>query len=138
MRIRSFLAFVISLCLTFAFVPLKSYAFSERGNAQFTDVVNTGKANDCPTLDSSLVGSISLGNGDSLKGICMHPTEVFVKVPSTKRKAAEFVPSKIISPRNNTTVTEIYGNVDSGKFTEKGGIDFQPVSYTHLTLPTKA
>ena len=91
MRIRSFLAFVISLCITFAFIPVKSFAFSERGNAQFTDVVNTGKANDCPTLDSSLVGSISLGNGDSLKGICMHPTEVYVKVPGTKRQAAEFV-----------------------------------------------
>ena len=61
MRIRSFLAFVISFCLTFAFVQDKTYAFSERGNAQFTDVVNTGKANDCPSLDSSLIGSISLG-----------------------------------------------------------------------------
>ena len=106
MRIRSFLAFVISLCLTFAFVPDKTYAFSERGNAQFTDVVNTGKANDCPSLDSSLVGSISLDNGDSLKGICMHPTEVYVKVPGSKRKEAEFVATKIT------------------------------VSYTHLTLPT--
>ena len=41
MRIRSFLAFVISICITFAFVPVKTFAFSERGNAQFTDVVNT-------------------------------------------------------------------------------------------------
>ena len=137
MRIRSLLAFVISLCITFAFVPNTTYAFSERGNAQFTDVVNTGKANDCPSLDSSLVGSISLDNGDSLKGICMHPTEVYVKVPGSKRKEAEFVATKIISPRNNTTVTEVYGDIDSGTFTEKGGIDFQSVSYTHLTLPTK-
>ena len=76
MRIRSFLALIITFCLTFAIVPGKTYAFSERGNAQFTDVVNTGKANDCPSLDSSLTGAISLGNGDSLKGICMHPTEV--------------------------------------------------------------
>ncbi len=38
------------------------------------DVVNTGKANDCPALDSSLDGSISISNGDSLKGICLHPT----------------------------------------------------------------
>ena len=54
----------------------------------------------------------------------MHPTEVYVKVPGTKRKAAEFVSTKIISPRNNTTVTEVYGDI--------------AVSYTHLTLPTKA
>ena len=128
MRIRSFLALVISFCLTLAFVPLRTYAFSERGNAQFTDVVNTGKANDCPELDSSLDGSISISNGDSLKGICMHPTEVYVKVPGSKRKKADFVSTKIISPRNNTTVTEVYGDIDSGKFTEKGGIDFQLIT----------
>ncbi|MBK16466.1 MAG: Photosystem II manganese-stabilizing polypeptide [Prochlorococcus sp. SP3034] len=128
MRIRSFLALVITFCLTLGFVPEKTFAFSERGNAQFTDVVNTGKANDCPEIDSSLTGTISLSNGDSLKGICMHPTEVYVKVPAAKRQKAEFVSTKIISPRNNTTVTEVYGDIDSGKFTEKGGIDFQLIT----------
>ena len=106
MRIRSFLALVITFCLTLGFIPAKTYAFSERGNAQFTDVVNTGKANDCPEIDSSSIGSISLSNGDSLKGICMHPTEVYVKVPGSKRQKSEFLSTKIISPRNNTTVTE--------------------------------
>ena len=128
MRIRSFLALVITFCLTLGFIPAKTYAFSERGNAQFTDVVNTGKANDCPEIDSSLIGSISLSNGDSLKGICMHPTEVYVKVPGSKRQKSEFLSTKIISPRNNTTVTEVYGDIDSGKFTEKGGIDFQLIT----------
>ena len=128
MRIRSFLALVITFCLTLGFIPAKTYAFSERGNAQFTDVVNTGKANDCPEIDSSSIGSISLSNGDSLKGICMHPTEVYVKVPGSKRQKSEFLSTKIISPRNNTTVTEVYGEIDSGKFTEKGGIDFQLIT----------
>ena len=128
MRIRSFLALVITFCLTLGFIPAKTYAFSERGNAQFTDVVNTGKANDCPEIDSSSIGSISLSNGDSLKGICMHPTEVYVKVPGSKRQKSEFLATKIISPRNNTTVTEVYGDIDSGKFTEKGGIDFQLIT----------
>ena len=45
-----------------------------------------------------------------------------------KRKKAEFVATKIISPRNNTTVTEVYGDVESGTFTEKGGIDFQLIT----------
>ena len=128
MRIRSFLALVITFCLTLGFIPAKTYAFSERGNAQFTDVVNTGKANDCPEIDESSIGSISLSNGDSLKGICMHPTEVYVKVPGSKRQKSEFLSTKIISPRNNTTVTEVYGDIDSGKFTEKGGIDFQLIT----------
>tara|TARA_B100000073_G_C23731327_1_gene570900 strand:+ start:1045 stop:1839 length:795 start_codon:yes stop_codon:yes gene_type:complete len=128
MRIRSFLSLIITFCLTLGFIPAQTFAFSERGNAQFTDVVNTGKANDCPELDSSLSGSISLSNGDTLKGICMHPTEVYVKVPGTKRQKAEFVSTKIISPRNNTTVTEVYGDIDSGTFSEKGGIDFQLIT----------
>jgi len=128
MRIRSFLALVITFCLTLGFIPAKTSAFSERGNAQFTDVVNTGKANDCPEIDSSLTGTISISNGDSLKGICMHPTEVYVKVPGSKRQKSEFLSTKIISPRNNTTVTEVYGDIDSGKFTEKGGIDFQLIT----------
>ena len=58
----------------------------------------------------------------------MHPTEVYVKVPGSKRKKADFVSTKIISPRNNTTVTEVYGDIDSGKFTEKGGIDFSLIT----------
>ena len=128
MRIRSFLALVITFCLTLGFVPEQTYAFSERGNAKFTDVVNTGKANDCPEIDSSLAGTISLSNGDALKGICMHPTEVYVKVAGAKRQKADFVSTKIISPRNNTTVTEVYGDIDSGKFTEKGGIDFSLIT----------
>tara|TARA_Y100001970_G_C14259269_1_gene878386 strand:+ start:13368 stop:14135 length:768 start_codon:yes stop_codon:yes gene_type:complete len=119
---------MLAVTLTFALPPKATNAFVERGNAKFTDIVNTGKANDCPVLDTDLSGKINLGNGDSLKGICMHPTEVYVKLPGTKRQKAGFVESKIISPRNNTTVDQVYGEVNSGEFKESGGIDFQLIT----------
>ncbi len=54
----------------------------------------------------------------------MHPTEVFVKVAATRRKQAEFVPAKIISPSNNTSIAEVYGDLSGSTFTAKGGFDF--------------
>ncbi len=59
----------------------------------------------------------------------MQPTEVLVKVEGTKRKQAAFVPSKIISPSNNTTIEQVYGDISSsGTFTQQGGIDFQLIT----------
>ncbi len=126
MRFRPLLALVLAFCLTFIAAPNGANASGERGNSRFADVVNTGKANDCPTVSGSSEGSISLDGG--LKDICMHPTEVYVKLAGNKRQTADFVPAKIISPRNNTTVEQVYGDLSGGKFTEQGGIDFQLIT----------
>ncbi len=128
MRFRPLLALVLAFCITFIAAPSSAYADfvlgSERGNSQFGETVNTGKANLCPTVAPGSSGSISLGKGGGLKDICMHPTEVFVKIAGSKRKKAEFAPAKIITPSNNTSVDQIYGDVSGDTFTEKGGIDF--------------
>ncbi len=133
MRFRPLLALVLAFCLTFVAAPSRVSADfvlgSERGNSTFSDIVNTGKANDCPAIPAGLSGSISLGSGDSLKDICLHPTEIFVKVPGNRRQKADFAPSKIISPIHNTTIEQVYGDVSgSGTFTESGGIDFQLIT----------
>ncbi len=129
MPFRPLLALVLAFCLTFVAAPSSVSASGERGNSTFTDVVNTGKANDCPSIAEGSQGSISIGSGDTLNDICLHPTKVLVKVEKAKRQKAEFVPSKIISPSNNTTVEQIYGDISgSGNFTEKGGIDFQLIT----------
>ena len=123
MRFRPLLALVLAFCLTFIAAPSSVSASGERGNARFADVVNTGKANDCPTISAGSQGSISIDGG--LTDICMHPSEVYVKVARSKRAKADFVPAKIISPRNNTTVEQVYGDVSGSTFKEEGGIDFQ-------------
>ena len=126
MPFRPLLALVLAFCLTFIAAPSSvSAAFvlgNERGNAQFADTVNTGQAGACSTLPAGSSGSISADG--SIKDLCLQPTEVAVKIATKKRGTAEFVPAKIISPRFNTSIGEVYGDLSGGKFTEKGGLDF--------------
>ncbi len=133
MLFRPFLALVLAFCLTFLAAPSSVSAEfvlgNERGNATYGDIVNTGKANDCPTIANGSNGSIGIGSGDTLNDICLQPTEIFVKVEGNRRQKAGFVPTKIISPIHNTTVEQVYGDISgTGTFTEKGGIDFQLIT----------
>ena len=130
MRFRPLLALMLAFCLTFVAAPSSvSAAFvkgPERGNANFADVVNTGKAGECTTLPAGSSGSISVDG--NFKGLCLQPTEISVKLSGNKRKTADFVPAKIISPRFNTSLDQVYGDLSGGKFTEKGGIDFSLIT----------
>ncbi len=130
MRLRPLLAMVLAFCLTFAAAPSSvSAAFvlgGERGNAKFGDVVNTGQAGECSTLPAGSSGSISV-DGD-FKDLCLQPTEIFVKIAGNKRQKADFVAAKIISPRFNSSIDQVYGDLSGGKFTEKGGIDFSLIT----------
>jgi len=130
MRFRPLLALVLAFCLTFAAAPSSvSAAFvkgPERGNARFGNVVNTGQAGECTILPAGSTGSVSADG--QFKSLCLQPSEVFVKLPGTKRKKADFAPAKIISPRFNTSLDEVYGDLSGGKFTEKGGIDFSLIT----------
>jgi len=130
MRFRPLLALVLAFCLTFAAAPTSvSAAFvkgPERGNARFGNVVNTGKAGECTTLPANATDSINADG--NFKSLCLQPTEVFVKLPGSKRKQSDFAPAKIISPRFNTSIDEVYGDLSGGKFTEKGGLDFSLIT----------
>ncbi len=126
MRFRPLLALMLAFCLTFAAAPSSvSAAFvlgDERGNSQFAGVVNTGAAGECATLPADAQGSINTDG--KFKNLCLQPTEFFVKLAATRRQKADFVPAKIISPRYNSSIDEVYGDLSGGKFTAKGGIDF--------------
>ena len=130
MRLRPLLALVLAFCLTFAAAPNSvSAAFvkgPERGNADFGGVVNTGKAGECSTLPAGSSGSLSVDG--SFKSLCLQPTEIFVKLSTNRRQKADFIPAKIISPRFNSSVDEVYGDFSGGKFSEKGGIDFSLIT----------
>ncbi len=126
MPLRPLLALVLAFCLTFITAPSSaSAAFvlgNERGNSDFGDIVNSGQANNCPVIKSGSEGSI---NADGkFSDLCLQPTEIFVKVAGSKRRQAEFVPAKIISPATNTSIDQVYGDLSGGKFAAQGGIDF--------------
>jgi photosystem II oxygen-evolving enhancer protein 1 len=100
----------------------------------YEDIVNTGRANDCPTLSDAARGRIPLDPGGryQLREICMHPAQVFVKgEPLNKRQEARFVEGRILT-RYTSSLDEVYGDLEVGAdkltFKEKGGIDFQPIT----------
>ena len=134
MSIRPLLALVLAFCLTVVTACSGGADAVERSNITYDDIRNTGKANDCPVLTDSARGSISLtpGSAYELKGICMHPSRVFVKgEPANKRQEAQFVEGKILT-RFTSSLDEVYGDLvvssDGLSFTEQGGIDFQPIT----------
>ncbi len=130
MRFRPLLAMVLAFCLTFIAAPRStSAAFvlgGERGNSRFADVVNTGQAGECAILPAGSSGSINVDG--NFKELCLQPTDISVKLAGNKRQKADFVPTKIISPRFNTSLDQVYGDLSGGKFTEKGGIDFSLIT----------
>jgi photosystem II oxygen-evolving enhancer protein 1 len=134
MRFRPLLALVLALCLTLVTACGGGAKAVDRANVTYEDIVNTGKANDCPTLPDSARGSISLDPSAryQLREICMHPSQVFVKgEPANKRQEAQFVAGKILT-RYTSSLDQVYGDlsIDADKLTfkELGGIDFQPVT----------
>jgi photosystem II oxygen-evolving enhancer protein 1 len=134
MRFRPLLALVLALCLTLVTACGGGAKAVERANVTYDDIVNTGKANDCPSLPDSARGSIPLDPSASyqLREICLHPSEVFVKgEPANKRQEAQFVAGKILT-RYTSSLDQVYGDlsIDGDKLTfkELGGIDFQPIT----------
>lgn len=134
MRFRPLLALVLALCLTLVTACGGGASAVERANVTYDDIVNTGKANDCPTLPDSARGSIPLDPSSryQLREICLHPSEVFVKgEPANKRQEAQFVAGKILT-RYTSSLDQVYGDLsidgDTLTFKELGGIDFQPIT----------
>ena len=122
MRFRPLLALVLAFCLTFVAAPSTVSASGERGNSRFADVVNTGQANKCKSLSSESTGSINVDG--KFKGLCLQPSDFAVKLAAKRGQKAEFVPAKIISPRFNSSIDEVYGDLSGGKISAKGGFDF--------------
>ena len=134
MRFRPLLAIALALCLTLVTACGGGAEAKNRSNVTYDDIVNTGRANDCPTLSDAARGTIPLDPSTSyqLREICMHPSQVYVKgEPQNKRQEARFVEGRILT-RYTSSLDQIYGDLkvgdDSLTFTELGGIDFQPVT----------
>lgn len=134
MRFRPLLALVLALCLTLVTACSGGAKAVDRANVTYDDIVNTGRANDCPSLPDSARGTIPLEAGSryQLRELCLHPAEVYVKgEPANKRQEAQFVPGKILT-RYTSSLDQVYGDLtvqgDKLQFQEQGGIDFQIVT----------
>ena len=100
MRFRPLLAIVLAFCLTLVTACSGGARAVDRSSLTYDQIVNTGRANDCPTLPDTARGTIPLDPSSTyqLKEICLHPSEVFVKgEPTNKRQEAQFVAGKILT-----------------------------------------
>lgn len=138
MRFRALIVALLGLCLGL----LASCGEGPSSSSElltYKDIVNTGLANNCPTLPENARGAIPLDSSQSysITDLCMQPTEYFVEEePSNKREKPEFVPSKVLT-RKTSSLTQVSGplqiNSDGSlTFVEKEGIDFQA---TTVMLP---
>ena len=107
---------MLALCLAFFTTACSGDSDSVQragSNVTYDDIRNTGKANDCPTISDSARGSIPLtvGGQYELRGICMHPVQVYAKEePANIRQEAEFVEGKILT-RFTSSLDEVFGDL---------------------------
>jgi len=134
MKYRALIVVFLAFCLSVLTACAESPAMSQE-DLTYEQIRNTGLANNCPTLEATVRGSIPLESGQSyrLTDLCLQPTTYFVKEePANKRAKAEYLPSKVMT-RRTSTITAVDGslklNADgSVTFTEDDGIDFQAIT----------
>ncbi len=137
MRYRALITALVAVCLSVL------TACSEGPSAgsdllTYDQIVGTGLANNCPQLQETSRGAISIDSSKSyrLKDLCLQPTEYLVKEESSKRRESAFVPGKPLT-RYTTTIDQVEGSLSIGSdgsltFNEEDGLDFQP---TTVLLP---
>ncbi len=108
---------------------------TSRDQLTYDQIVNTGLANVCPTLEETTRGTISIEPGTTYEvySLCMEPQDYYVKEePSNKRQNPEFVKGKVLT-RNTSSLDQVRGTLTADEqgvltFTEEGGIDFQAIT----------
>ena len=134
MRFRPLVAAVLALCLIFVTACGGDAKARTRAGLTYDEILNTGLANDCFTVDESARGVIPLDPEASYQftNVCLHPSSVQVLVePVNKRQAPRFVDGKILT-RYTSSLDEVFGDLtvadDQVTFSEKGGMDFQLIT----------
>jgi photosystem II oxygen-evolving enhancer protein 1 len=141
MRYRAIVATFLALCLSVLITTAPASAAEpppSTAGMTYDDVRNTGLANNCPTLEATVRGSIPLDGGKRYKlvDLCIQPSNFLVKseeeVAKNKRSGASFVPGKVMT-RLTSSLDAIEGSLtlnDDGSvtFKEEDGIDFQAIT----------
>ncbi len=134
MRYRALIATLLALCLSVLTACSEGIEGKDPELLTYNDIRNTGLAVNCPTLPESARDSIALDSGKSyaISGLCLQPTDYFVKEEASKRKEAEFVRGKLLT-RFTYSLDQVGGELLFGQngvltFKEEYGIDFQPIT----------
>lgn len=133
MRYRALILAFCLLCV--GFFTWSGSALAAKPGVTYDDIVGTGLANNCPTLDDSARGAYGIDPTKSyaIKDLCLQPTNFLVKEePKNKRQVAEFVPTKLVT-RKTSSLDQVMGSLNinsdgSLTFVEEDGFDFQAIT----------
>lgn len=138
MRFRATIAAFLALCLSFALSACGGDMAASDRPLTYEEIMNTGLANNCPTIDSVTRGTIPLDSskGYRIEKLCLQPTNYYVKEEGTKRREASFVEGRVLT-RKTSSLDQVSGTLQvngdgSLKFIEEDGFDFQA---TTVLLP---
>lgn len=131
MRFRATVVAFFALFLSFALSACSNDMAVGDGPMTYEEVMNTGLANNCPTVDSVTRGTIPLEPdlGYRIEKLCLQPTNFYVKEEGTKRREATFVEGRLLT-RKTSSIDQVSGALnikDDGslEFVEEDGFDFQ-------------
>ncbi|MEM1367376.1 MAG: photosystem II manganese-stabilizing polypeptide [Cyanobacteria bacterium P01_H01_bin.15] len=135
MRFRTLLVALCLVGLSLLTACGGSVDAADKEQLTYKQVLNTGLANLCPSIDEVSRGSIPIEPGQviAFRDMCLEPQEYFVKEePINQRREAEFVQGKVLT-RKTSTLDQIRGEIrvgDNGTITlvEKDGLDFQAIT----------
>jgi photosystem II oxygen-evolving enhancer protein 1 len=134
MRYRAFIATLLAFCLS-VFITACSETPETKEGKTYEEIVNTGLANSCPTIEATARGAIPFGTDESytIQNLCLQPTSFAVKVEGeNRRQSSQFVPGKVVT-RYTSSIDSVSGSLsvnDDGSLTfkEEDGFDFQAVT----------
>lgn len=134
MRYRALVAAFLAICLGLITACSESPTDSTAA-LTYDQIRGTGLANTCPKIEEVRRGSLPLDAGESyvLTGLCLEPTNFFVKEETTgKRQESRFIAGKPLT-RYTSTLDQVSGDLKLGAdgsltFVEKDGFDFQAIT----------
>jgi photosystem II oxygen-evolving enhancer protein 1 len=133
MRYRAVIAALLALCIGFLTAcsegPASATSVEE---LTYDQIRNTGLANNCPQIVEARRGTIPIDQGQqyTITGLCLEPTNYFVKEESTnKRQGSSFVAGKPLT-RLTSSIDQVSGKLSASGdgslvFEEQDGFDFQ-------------
>jgi photosystem II oxygen-evolving enhancer protein 1 len=135
MRYRALIVAFLAVCLGFLTACSEGPVATADIPLTYDQIRNTGLANKCPQLSETARGTISLEAGKKyqIAGLCMEPTNYFVKEEaSNTRREPEFIAGKALT-RYTSSLDQVRGDLvlesdGSLTFLEKDGIDFQAIT----------
>jgi photosystem II oxygen-evolving enhancer protein 1 len=135
MRYRALFVTFLALCLGVLTTFGDGARAAGKESLTYDQIIGTGLANTCPQLNETTraVIPIDVNQKYTLTGLCLQPTEFFVKEEVVnKRVKADFVPAQLVT-RATSSIDSVEGQLQpaadgSLKFIEQDGFDFQAIT----------